>query len=107
MIKTILIDDREVTLKTNGALPLVYKAQFGKDFFAEIGKLSKVNSKKLDFNTLEFEFFYNVIWIMAKSANKDIAPPMEWFAEFDSFPIIEIIPEIQDMLMSSLQSKKK
>lgn len=51
MEKTILIDGKQVTFKSTAATPLRYKRQFGKDFFADIIKLSALdglNSKKID-----------------------------------------------------------
>jgi len=116
MEKTIIIDGKEVRLKCTGATPLRYKSQFGKDFFAEIlklnvvqklidGKLDKI--KREDLDKLDFDIFYNIVWVMAKTADPDIPEPISWLDEFDVFPILEIIPEIQDMLIASLQSKKK
>ena len=40
MEKTIEIDGKKVGFKTNGATPLRYKAQFGKDYFKEILKFA-------------------------------------------------------------------
>ena len=42
MEKTITIDGKQVRFKSNGATPLRYKAQFGKDYFKEIMKLSTI-----------------------------------------------------------------
>ena len=113
MEKTILIDNKEIRFKTNGATPLRYKAQFGKDYFQEIMKLAPLENlgkKKNITNNLEvldFEVFYNISWIMAKTADPTIPEPIAWLEEFESFPIAEIIPELQDLLFSSFQSTKK
>ena len=40
MEKTIEIDGKKIRFKTNGATPLRYKAQFGKDYFKEILKFA-------------------------------------------------------------------
>lgn len=116
MEKTVLIDGKEVRFKTNGATPLRYKAQFGRDYFKEIlkmaplEKLSNKNKDEIDIKDLEaldFEVFYNIAWIMAKTANPSIPAPIEWLEEFDEFPLVEIIPELQDMLLVSIQTSKK
>ena len=112
MEKTILIDGQKVRFKTNGATPLRYKAQFGKDYFKEIFKmlpLAKMNKKdeQTNLETLDFDVFYNVAWIMAKTADPTIPAPMEWLEQFDEFPIAEIFPELQDLMLSSMQSSKK
>ncbi|PEL13790.1 hypothetical protein [Bacillus sp. AFS017336] len=116
MEKTISIDGKQVRFKSTGATPLRYKAQFSKDYFVEIiklnsiSKLNDLNKDNLnieDLEGLDFEVFYNIAWTMAKTADKDIPDPMTWLDTFDSFPMIEIIPELQELIMSSMQSKKK
>ena len=57
MEKTILIDGKQVTFKSTAATPLRYKRQFGKDFFADIIKLSALdglNSKKIDMKKIDW-----------------------------------------------------
>jgi hypothetical protein len=113
MEKTILIDGQKVLFKTNGAIPLRYKAQFGKDYFKEILKmapLAEIQGKKIepsDLELLDFDIFYNVAWIMAKTANPTIPEPLEWLGNFDEFPMADIFPELQEMMICSLQSSKK
>jgi hypothetical protein len=115
MEKTIEIDGKKVRFKTNGATALRYKAQFGKDYFKEILKLAplaKLKEEGKDFNiealnALDFEVFYNIAWIMAKTAEPTIPEPLEWLEEFDEFPMAEIIPELQDIMTSSFMSTKK
>jgi hypothetical protein len=114
MEKTITIDGKDIRFKTNGATPLRYKAQFGKDYFKEILKmapLEKMGGKKKveakDLEVLDFEVFYNIAWIMAKTANPEIPEPIKWLDGFEEFPIGDIFPELQDLMAASLQTKKK
>jgi hypothetical protein len=115
MEKTLTIDGREVRFKSNGSLPLRYKAQFGRDLFKDILKMASLeelsNKKKIDVKTLEvldFDVFYNVAWIMAKVADPTIGDPITWLDGFDSFPMATIIPELQELLSSNfIQAKKK
>lgn len=111
MEKTIVIDGKEVTFKSTGATPLRYKAQFGNDFFAEIMKLDKVlktdNEGKPDISNIDFEVFYNLAWVLAKTADTSIKDPMTWLDTFEEFPIVEILPELQDLIFATLQGKKK
>ena len=106
MEKIILIDGKEVPFKSNGAIPFRYKQQFGKDFFAEIAKMSAGN-KEFTMENVDLEVFYNLAWVFAKTADKTIPAPMEWLETFDTFPIFDIMPEIQDMLLATMQTKKK
>jgi hypothetical protein len=113
MEKTILIDGKEIRFKSTGATALRYKAQFGKDYLSEILKLNNMNKLDLEkfesgaFEGFDFEVFYNIAWVMAKTATPSIPDPITWLDEFESFPMMDIIPELQDMLISSIQAKKK
>lgn len=116
MEKTITIDGKQIRFKSNGATPLRYKAQFGRDYFREILKmfpLEKLGKKKkleaTDLEALDFEVFYNISWILAKTADPSIPEPIEWLESFDSFPIADIFPDLQELMASTLQqtSKKK
>lgn len=115
MEKTLTIDGKQVRFKSTAATPLRYKAQFGSDYFADLMKmLPLVNMKddieKLDYEALrliDFEVFYNIIWALAKTADKTIPEPIEWLDGFDEFPILEILPQLQDLIASSFQGKKK
>jgi hypothetical protein len=113
MEKTILIDGKQIRFKTNGATPLRFKAQFKKDFFKEILKLMPLANKKeseleaKDLEALDFEVFFEMAWIMAKTANPSIPEPLEWLEQFDEFPMAEVIPELQELMLSSFQTTKK
>lgn len=113
MERTIEIDGKNINFKSTAATPLRYKAQFGKDFFVDIMKLSSLdglNSKKIDLkkiDKLDFDVFYNIIWVLAKTADKKIPDPITWLDGFEEFPMFDIIPELQDLILSSMQTKKK
>jgi hypothetical protein len=111
MEKTILIDGKDIRFKSTGATALRYKAQFGKDYLSEILKLNRLNNLNLEniesVDGIDFEVFYNIAWVMAKTANPSVPDPITWLDQFDEFPMIDIIPELQDLLISSIQSKKK
>lgn len=113
MEKTIEIDGKKIRFKSNGATPLRYKAQFGTDYFKEILKLAplqKIKSGNItanDLAALDFEVFYNISWILAKTADPTIPEPLEWLEQFDEFPMATVIPELQDLMLSSFQSTKK
>jgi len=117
MEKTIVIDGKPIRFKSTAATPLRYKAQFKKDFFAEILKMGAIeklsNIKNLDkikpkdIDSLDFEVFYNIAWVMAKAADPSIPDPMSWLDRFESFPMIEIIPELMDLIMANFHSEKK
>ena len=58
MEKTIYIDEKPVKLKSTAALPKRYKAQFGRDYFADLMKVAKVFGKgtKRNFGIQDISF---------------------------------------------------
>lgn len=120
MEKTIYIDEKQVRLRSTAALPKLYKAQFRRDYFGDLLKLAKVagntnkgslNISQISYESLDhfdMEVIYDIVWTMAKSADRSIPDPIEWLDGFETFPIGEIMPEIQEMIASSAgQTKKK
>lgn len=115
MEKTLNIDGKEVKFKSTGAYLLRYKAQFKRDAMQDIfklaGALDTETGQIVDIEALDLEVFYNLVWTLAKTANPDIPEPLEWLDSFSEFPLLEIIPEIAELifscLSSSVKSKKK
>lgn len=115
MEKIINIDGRDVKFKSTGAFLLKYKAQFQKDALKDIYKLidmiDEETGKIANIEALDLELFYNLVWTLAKTANPEIPPPLEWLDGFSEFPLLDILPEVMDMIFSclgtSVKSKKK
>lgn len=113
MEKTITIDGQQIKLKSHAAIPLMYKAQFNRDFFGDVLKMNKITSfdpKKENYEVLanlDTSVFYNIIWTYAKAADSNIDEPIQWLAQFESFPLEEIILQVTDLLTHSFKTKKK
>ncbi|AFU16623.1 prophage pi2 protein 40 [Bacillus thuringiensis MC28] len=120
MKKTITIDEKDVLLKSTAGTAIRYKAQFRRDMFADIlslgvlssyistdGDQNNIDLSQVDLSKLDFEVIYNLVWAFAKTANKEVQDPLTWLDTFGEFPIAEIITEIQDLIKSTVQSKKK
>lgn len=123
MEKILTIDGRPVNFKSTGAFLLRYKAQFHRDALKDIYRMKdfvdetvdEETGKKVyvlkDIEVLDLEIFYNLVWTLAKTADPQIPPPLEWLDTFEEFPLFEILPELMDMMFasmeSSVQSKKK
>ncbi|MGZ7151225.1 hypothetical protein [Bacillus sp. BC08] len=120
MEKTIVIDEKEVLLKSTAGTAIRYKAQFRRDMFVDIlglgvlssyisadGDQNNIDLSEVDLSKLDFEVIYNLVWAFAKTANKEVQDPLTWLDTFGEFPIAEIITEIQDLIKSTVQSKKK
>jgi hypothetical protein len=115
MEKTIDIDGKQVTFKSSGAIPKRYKMQFQRDFFKDLLGLGITNhnfnelseeDKLQAIRQIDFDMFYDIAWTFAKTADPEIKDPLTWLDSFDTFPIIEILPQIQDLLSASISSKK-
>ncbi len=123
MEKILIIDGRPVKFKSTGAFLLRYKAQFHRDALKDIYKLKDSIEEEVDEETgdkvhvlkdiesLDLEVFYNLVWTLAKTANPEIPPPLEWLDTFSEFPLFDILPDVMDMMFASMeasvQSKKK
>jgi len=106
--KTIVIDGKPVRFKSTGAIPLRYKSQFGKDFFKELMKISVLEGDQIkpeDLEKVDFDVFYNIAWTMAKTADPSIPDPVEWLDGFEVFPMLDIIPELQELIHSNLTTE--
>lgn len=120
MRKTVNVDGRDIKLVAHGATAILYKQEFGRDFFSDLLKLVKsvstgVESEEMDLNDLsyeqieniDFQVFYQIIYILAKGGNKNIEPMTDWLAEFDEFPIFDIFPVVEDVISGLLKRTKK
>lgn len=114
MEKILNIDGRQVKFKSTGAFLLRYKAQFSRDALKDIFTLQGAideNGNITNIDVLNLEVLYDLAWTLAKTADSTIEPPMEWLDTFSEFPLMDIMPEIADMIFGSLtstaQSKKK
>lgn len=115
MEKVLNIDGKQVKFKSTGAYLLKYKAQFKRDAIQDIFKLAAAIDQETNeiknIEALDLETFYNLVWTLAKTADPSIPPPMEWLDSFSEFPLMDIIPDVMDMIFScmssTIQSKKK
>ena len=99
MEKVITISGRDVRFKSTASLPLRYKAQFGRDLFADLDR------KKDD--PIDSEAFYNMIWTLAKIADDSIPPLLEWVDTFESFPVFEIFNKVGDLVTKTMRTTEK
>lgn len=100
MVKTIIIDGREVPFKASAAVPRVYRIKFKRDVFQDLNALKneidKQNKGSSQLSIESLEMFENIAYVMAKQADKENVPdnPDDWFDQFGTFSIYQILPEI-------------
>ncbi len=132
MIKTINLEEKELTLSNNLAWATIYKDQFGHDIvpdvlpilsavlkiFGEIQQADNVAEliKSLEFSTIQdalielcaFQFsdLIHLVWAFNKAYDENIAPPDKWVRQFDEFPLDIIVPAVGELLAKGLISSK-
>ena len=48
-----------------------------------------------------------MVWCMAKTANPETPPIIEWIDSFEYFPLMDIVGEVQDLLINSVVGVSK
>ena len=99
MERTVTIEGRDIVLKVHGNIPNMYEAQFGKDIFVEMNTMHSTGN-------ISMGLFSNFLWVCAKAADKEILPPDEWFASFDSSPVLHCFEEVQELFEKLLPMGK-
>lgn len=115
MQKIINIDGRDVKFSTNAATPFKYKREFQSDFFADLVRMAKTlgdDQSELDklswedVDHLNFDVIYQIIYIMAKTGNPQLAPMEKWLESFDEFPLDEVLGQCTDLIEGLMKRKK-
>ncbi len=103
MIRTIQIDDKDITLKCTGNTPRAYRDEFTRDLFVDLDKMNQdylKNGEHADFAVIE-----RLVYTMAKQANAETGTIDEWLDQFDSpLAIYLAMPAILGVWNESQQS---
>nr|DAX28090.1 MAG TPA: tail assembly chaperone protein [Caudoviricetes sp.] len=110
MEKTITIDDKPVRLRATASFLKIYNAQTGKDF---IPTVMPIFDKMIDHSVsdaihniqgLQLIDVFNLVWALAKNADKDIPDPDAWLDSFENFPLDEVMPVVFELLLGTFFS---
>lgn len=110
MEKTIQIAGKDVKLKATATFLIIYQAQTGKDFIPSImpiaEKLAENGIAEALHEAKGFQLIdiFNIVWALAKNADKEIPDPETWLDSFENFPLDKILPIVFDLLISSFFS---
>lgn len=119
MDKVINIGSRRVRLVNNGLALTLYKREFGTnlipDIFAMFGgqKYAQraVDTGEFEIEKLDVQKLFNLTYLFAKIADKDLPPQDEWLEAFDCFPIgdvaMEVIPLAMECITADVNIKKQ
>jgi hypothetical protein len=115
--KTITISGRSVTFRKTGGTALRYKRQFGRELFAEIGKMvdlyadfqkieqfitdksAKTSAMAKLVASMETDFLYDILYIMAQQADPSITDQIEWLDSFERFDVWSVFGQVRDLIM--------
>ena len=101
--KTIIINGEEVRLLANMQSATIYRNNFGRDIIKDFYECTKrAKKEELPVDTLELERY---VWTLAKTYNKDLPPFEEWEASLISFPFMDIMYVVLDLLAGNLTTK--
>ena len=99
MKKVITAGEKQIHLQTDGFIPLLYKKEFKRDFFADI--------KALIGSNYDIEILYNMIWVFAKTADDSIEDLNTWLKSFEAFPVKTFFNDIMDLIIFCVGVKDK
>lgn len=87
--------------------------------FAEIGKTDNISmidvaealqGRSMDLllplYQIEHTDLVNITWSMAKVSDENIAPPRQWYSQFEVFPVDVVLPTVFEMVLKSSVSSK-
>lgn len=108
MEKTIKVNGHDIDFKTNGAFPRFYRLINKRDIFYDMQKLNSADVLADG----GIEVLEDVAFAMAKFAHpKDKTTIEEWLAQFETFDLFEILPDLiamwTDETETSSEAKKK
>lgn len=101
----------EVVTETAKAETKEKEAEGGKEAATEETKamdvldIEAMSWESLD--RLDFEPLYNIVWTLAKTADKNLPDPETWLEGFDTFPLMDILTDAVELIGHSIESKKK
>jgi hypothetical protein len=114
MEKIIKIGGKEIGLKSTAGTMMRYRNNFNRDFIKDLvslqGKLTQKMNKGTEFEALDLDMFEKIAWCMAKTYDNNIPDIENWLDEFETFDIMQVLPEIMNLLVANMEqinNKKK
>lgn len=114
MEKILNIGGKNIKMKSTAGTMMRYRNNFNRDFIKDLVKLqSKLNEKiekGTEFEALDLDIFEKIAWCMAKTADDNVPDIEHWLDEFETFDVMQVLPEIMALLVSNMEqinNKKK
>lgn len=97
MEKTITIGDKDVKLKSSGAIPHIYRRLFQQDLLVGMGNMEKrIKKNTIDLSAEDMQLLEQLTYTLAKHADPQSVPDdiEMWMGEFELMDIINAFPEV-------------
>lgn len=110
MIRSIIIDGREVPFRATASTVARYGRAYGTDFIKDLTKIFNAYQETGALDASVLEIFAKIAHTMAKQADPNIPDDVwDWVDGFEVFPINDIFPQLMalwtDSTMTSVESK--
>lgn len=114
MEKVLNIGGKQIKMKSTAGTMMRYRNNFNRDFIKDLvnlqGKLADKIEKGKEFEALDLDIFEKIAWCMAKTADNSIPDIENWLDEFETFDIMQVLPELMNLLVANMEQindKKK
>lgn len=113
MEKVLNIGGKQIKLKSTAGTMMRYRNNFNRDFVKDLIALQeKLIAKKeqgKELEALDLDMFEKIAWCMAKTADDNIPDIEHWLDDFETFDIMQVLPEIMTLLVANMEqiNKKK
>lgn len=109
MEKTLTISGKPTVFKCTGGFLLRYRELTGRDPIRDVAGMEELSGKGKDIDisslsTDDLMLLYNIVWVMAKTANPDLPDMLDWVDSHDEFPIADIFTDLTDLVAKAFQS---
>lgn len=106
MYRVVEIDGRQVPLKACASLLLTYRAQFGRDFLADLRSIAaNVEAGTVDGEAVET--IARITWVMAKKAEPAVPDFETWLDGFDAFDVESLSEPVIELAVSSIKGTRE
>jgi hypothetical protein len=114
MEKVLKIGNKEIKMKSTAGTMMRYRNNFNRDFIKDLvniqGKLAEKVENGKEFEAIDLDIFEKIAWCMAKTADNSIPDIEHWLDEFETFDVMQVLPELMNLLVANMEQindKKK
>ena len=108
MEKTLVIDGKPILFKCTGGFLLRYRELVGQDPLRDIVKIQDLskdgNLDVTDLTVDDLDTLYNIVWVMARTADPEIPSLVDWVDSFNEFPLADIFVDLIELFTFAFKS---